>query len=81
MKKRNIEFLAKKTKEKKIDRLKVGRKGIIVGNIKHLHAFKKDDEVIIVNDDINFGKEWVNCRRLKDGLKQTVPVEDFLIKE
>ncbi|HHB2481385.1 TPA: hypothetical protein ACORDH_002836 [Bacillus cereus] len=77
MKKRNIEFLAKK---KKLRGLKKGQ-GIIVNNIKHIHVFKKDDVVRIVHDGVDFGEKWVNCERLRDRLHQTVPVQDVLIKE
>ncbi|HDR7066934.1 TPA: hypothetical protein QCW42_004040 [Bacillus cereus] len=77
MKKRNIEFLAKK---KALVGVKKGH-GVIVNNVKHIHAFEKGDIVRIVHDGVDFGKNWVNCERLKGGLHQTVPVEDVLIKE
>ncbi|MGE6347910.1 hypothetical protein ACQKIY_25450 [Bacillus mycoides] len=77
MKKRNIEFLAKK---KKLGGLKKGQ-GVIVNNVKHIHVFEKGDVVSIVHNGVNFGKEWVNCERLKDRLHQTVPVGDVLVKE
>ncbi|EPC8411053.1 hypothetical protein ACR3AM_005461 [Bacillus thuringiensis] len=81
MKKRNIEFLAKKAKEKKVSNslkgLEIGQ-GVIIGNTRDIHCFNINDTV---NVEIEDNGRWASCHRLRDNYQQFVRVEDVLIKE
>jgi len=81
MKKRNIEFLAKKNEVKKVKRIFEGLEagqGVIIGCTRDIHCFKNNDVVDVKLED---NGEWASCRRLKDNHHQFVRVEDILIKE